>query len=149
MEASAKAFYDMLSSAHKPIHDRIMSSQLDAIGRAMGFKSQFNLSREAFDGMLALFGSMLSEGHILPKIMYKSQKLLHALKMPYEQIYACLKGCVLFRKEHKDANYYPKCKSSKYLEVDAGDGQKRQLSIPMKILRYIPFIPRIQRLYMT
>jgi hypothetical protein len=65
--------------------------------------------------MLALFGGMLSEGHILPKSMYESQKLLRALKMPYEQIHACPKGCVLFRKEHKDANYCLKCKSSRYL----------------------------------
>ena len=34
--------------------------------------------------------------------------------------------------------------------MDAGDGQpKRQLTIPVKIVRYLPFIPRIQRLYMT
>jgi hypothetical protein len=94
-----------LSLAQKPLHDRTAVSQLDAIGRVMGFKSQFNLSREAFNGMLALFGSMLLEGHILPKSMYESQKLLCALKMSYEQIHACLKGRVLFRKEHKDANY--------------------------------------------
>jgi hypothetical protein len=55
--------------------------------------------------MLALFGDMLLEGHILPKSMYESQKLLCALKMSYEQIHACPKGRVLFRKEHKDANY--------------------------------------------
>jgi len=34
--------------------------------------------------------------------------------------------------------------------VDAGDGQsKRQLTIPVKIVRYLQFIQRIQRLYMT
>jgi hypothetical protein len=69
--------------------------------------------------------------------------------MPYEQIHAYPKGCILFRKEHKDANYCLKCESLRYLEVDSGEGQKRQLEIPVKILRYIPFIPRIQRLYMT
>ena len=42
-----------------------------------------------------------------------------------------------------------KCKSSRFLEVDSGDGQKRQLAIPVKILRYLPFMSRIQRLYMT
>jgi len=42
-----------------------------------------------------------------------------------------------------------KCESSRFLEVDSGDGQKRQLAIPVKILRYLPFIPRIQQLYMT
>ena len=37
-----------------------------------------------------------------------------------------------------------------FLEVDSGDSQpKRQLTIPVKIVRYLPFIPRIQRLYMT
>ena len=48
-----------------------------------------------------------------------------------------------------EAKYCVKCKSSRFLEVDSGDGQKRQLAIPVKILRYIPFILRIQRLYMT
>jgi hypothetical protein len=35
------------------------------------------------------------------------------------------------------------------MEVDSGDGQKRQLDIPLTILRHLPFIPRIQRLCMT
>jgi hypothetical protein len=69
--------------------------------------------------------------------------------MPYDQIHVCPKGCVLFRKEHKDANYCPKYKSSRYLEVDSGDGEKRQLTIPVKILQHLPFIPRIYRIYMT
>ena len=29
-------------------------------------------------------GSLLPDGHILPKSMYEAQKLLRALKMPYE-----------------------------------------------------------------
>ena len=38
---------------------------------------------------------------------------------------------------------------SRFLEVDSGDGQKRQLAILVKILWYLPFILRIQQLYMT
>ena len=38
-EEFAKAYYDMLSSAQKPLHEKIMVSQLDAIGRLMAFKS--------------------------------------------------------------------------------------------------------------
>ena len=75
--------------------------------------------------------------------------MLFRSKMTYEQIHACPKGCVLFRKEHTEAKYCPKCKSSRFMEVDSGDGQKRQLDIPVTILRHLPFIPRIQRLYMT
>ena len=93
--------------------------------------------------------SLLPEGHILPKNMYEAQKLLRALKMPYEQIHAYPKGCILFRKEHAEAKYYPKCESSRFVEVESGDGQKRQLAVPVKVLRYLPPIPRIQRLFMT
>jgi hypothetical protein len=73
----------------------------------MGLKSELNLSQEGFNKMLAVIGSLLSEGHILPKSMYESHKVLRALKMSYEQIHVCPKGCILFRKEHKDAKYCP------------------------------------------
>ncbi len=82
-------------------------------------------------------------------MMDRRGSLLRALKMTYEQIHACPKGCVLFRKEYAEAKYCPKCNSSRFMEVDSGDGQKRQLDIPLTILRHLPFIPRIQRLYMT
>jgi len=149
-EASTKAFYEMLEAAQKPLHGQTKVSQLDGIGRLMALKSQFGLSRDAFDSMLTVFESMLPEDHILPKTMYQATKILSALKMPYEQIHSCPNGCILFRKEHEAETYCPKCKASRFLEVDAGDGQpKRQLTIPVKIVRYLPFIQRIQRLYMT
>ena len=75
--------------------------------------------------MLIVIGTLLPEGHILPKSMYEAQKLLRALKMLYEQIHACLKGCILFRKEHAEAKYSPKCESSRFVEVETSDGQKR------------------------
>jgi hypothetical protein len=100
------------------------------------------MSREAFDGLLTVIGSLLLEDHVLPKSMYEAQKLLCALKMTYEQIHACPKGCMLFRKEYAKAKYCPKCKSYRFMEVDSGDGQKRQLHIPMTILHHLLFIPR-------
>ena len=108
----------------------------------MAFKSQYNMSRDAFDGLLTVIGSLLPDDHVLPKSMYEAQKLLRALKMTYEQIHACPKGCVLFRKEYAEAKYCPKCNSSRFMEVDSGDGQKRQLDIPLTILRHLPFVPR-------
>jgi hypothetical protein len=39
MEASAKAFYDMMFAEQKPLHSQTMVSQLDAIGRIMALKS--------------------------------------------------------------------------------------------------------------
>ena len=75
--------------------------------------------------------------------------MLRALKMPYEPIHACDHGCVLFREEHVEATHCPKCGSSRFVQQHHVDGRIEQLSIPVKILRYFPVIPRIQRLYMT
>ena len=74
----------MLATTQQPLHGHTKVSQLDAIGRLMAMKSQFTLSRDAFDVMLQIIDIMLTEGHILPKSMYETQKLLRALKMPYE-----------------------------------------------------------------
>jgi hypothetical protein len=123
-EPTAKAFYDMFDAPQKPLHGQTKVSQLDAIGRVMVFKSQYNMSRDAFDDLLTVIGSLLPVGHVLPKSMYEAHKLFRALKMTYEQIHACPKGCVLFRKEYAEAKYCPKSKSSRFMEVDSGDGQK-------------------------
>jgi hypothetical protein len=66
--------------------------------------------------------------------MYALVKILHALVMPYEQIHTCANGCVLFSKEHEEAKHYPKCKSSKYVEVDSSYVTKKQLDIPMVVV---------------
>jgi hypothetical protein len=69
-EPTAKAFYDMFNAAEKLIRSQTMVSQLDAIGRVMAFKSQYSMSRDAFDGLLMVIGRLLPEDHVLPKIMY-------------------------------------------------------------------------------
>jgi hypothetical protein len=55
---TTKAFYDMFDVAQKPIHGHTKVSQLDAIGHVMAFKSQYNMSRDAFDGLLTVIGSL-------------------------------------------------------------------------------------------
>jgi hypothetical protein len=42
-EATTKVFYDMFDAAQKPLHGKSKVSQLDAIGRIMMFKLQYNL----------------------------------------------------------------------------------------------------------
>src|SRR3990170_6768601 len=69
--------------------------------------------------------------------------------MPYEKIHACEKGCVLFRLQYEDLNYCPICNSSRYVVVDNGMGEKTQTKIPVNVLRYMPIVPRLQRLFMV
>jgi hypothetical protein len=94
-EPTVTVLYDMFDAVQKPLHDQTKVSQLDVIGRVMVFKSQYNMCRDTFDGLLTVVGSLLLDDHVLPKSMYEAQKLLRALKMTSEQIHACPKGYVL------------------------------------------------------
>jgi hypothetical protein len=69
--------------------------------------------------------------------------------MDYVKYDCCPKGCLLFWKEFADDKYCSKCGASRYLEVEGPDGQKTQTKVAVKILRYLLFIKRIQRLYMS
>jgi hypothetical protein len=128
-EEEAKLFYKMVDSAKTPLHNNTIVSQLDAIGRLLGVKSELNISRAGFNWLLVVVGSLLPKGHSLPTSMYESTTLFKPLKMSYEQIDACVNGCVLFRKEHTDATHCLKCQSSRFEEVPAGDGQMKQTDI--------------------
>ena len=125
MEESAKAFYEMLESSKRPLHEHTELCQLDAIAQVMALKAQFNLGRECYDAMMTLFGRFLPKGHVMPANLYQSDKILRVLKMPYEKIDACEKGCVLFRKEYAHLDYCPNCESCRYLVVDNDMGEKR------------------------
>jgi hypothetical protein len=70
-EPSAKAFLAMMESAQKLLHEKTTVSQLDAIGRLLGLKSQHNMTRACFDAMMAVIGGLLPEGHHLPSNMYE------------------------------------------------------------------------------
>ena len=60
-EPSAKAFLAMLELAQKFLHEKTIVSQLDAIGRLLGLKSQHNMTRACFDAMMAIIGDLLPE----------------------------------------------------------------------------------------
>ncbi len=99
--------------------------------------------------MMTLFGRFLPKCHVMRANLYQSDKILRVLKMPYEKIDACEKGCVLFRKEYAHLDYCTNCESCRYLVVDNGMGEKRHTKIAVSVLRYMPIAPRLQRLFMV
>src|SRR3954466_13376666 len=112
----------------------------------MALKAQFNLGTDCYNAITTLIGRFLPKDHVMPANPYQSDKILRALKMPYEKIHACENGCALFRLQYVDLNYCPICKSFRYVVVDNGMGEKTQSKIPVNVLRYMPIVPRLQRL---
>jgi hypothetical protein len=149
LEPTAQAFYTMLSASTQPLHAHTNISQLDAITRLLTVKSQFGVTIAAFDAFFSVFCSLLPQGHKLPPNLYEAKKFLKALSMPYEKIDVCPNNCMLFRKENMGKDHCDKCGECRNVEVQSSDGQKKQLPIAKKVLRYLPFIPRLQCLYMS
>jgi len=148
-EPVAKAFYDMMTAAKKPLYEGATISQLDAISQCLANKTQHNFTRDGFEANLRTTGNMLPKDHCLPKSLHETRRLMKGLNMDYQKIECCPKGCVLFWKQFADDKYCSICKASRYEEVTGKDGQVRQSKIPAAILRYLPFIKRIQRLYLS
>ena len=148
-EPTAKAFFDMMAAAKKPLYTGAKISQLDAISQCLAVKCQHNATRSHYEDSLRTTSNMLPEGHCLPKSFHETKKLMKELNMDYERIDCCPKGCVLFWKQFAGDKYCSVCGASRYEEVKGKDGQVRQSKVAKKILRYLPFIKRIQRLYMN
>ena len=101
-EPVAKAFYDMLKVAKKPLYAGARVSQLDAVAQCLADKTQHNFTRNGFEAALRTTGNLLPDGHCLPKSLHETRRLMKGLNMDYVKIECCPKGCVLFRKKFAD-----------------------------------------------
>ncbi|KAG8382621.1 hypothetical protein BUALT_Bualt05G0096500 [Buddleja alternifolia] len=86
---------------------------------------------------------MLPNGEKLPENLYKTKKQLSKLGLGYKKIDACENSCILYYKENKDRQECPVCFHPRYKPRKSG-GRKQ---VSFKVLRYLPLIPRLQRLY--
>ena len=147
--ADAKSFYDMLAASKERLHSFTSVAQLTAVARLMAIKSQHNLSAECINKLLSLFDDVLPENHKMPKNLYECKRLLSGLKMPYVKIDACINNCMIYYKEDANKEKCDFCEESRYIVVEESAHQGRQRKpIARKVLHYLPFIPRLQRLYM-
>ena len=84
----------------------------------------------------------------------KQKKILLGLGLHYIKIDACPSDCMLYTKEHANANECVVCgvsrwKSSDVHSTDEFNKSSKKKEIPTKVLRYFPLRPRLQRLYMS
>ena len=144
----AKEFYAMLSASQEPLHNFTQVSRLTAVTRLMGIKSQHNLSVECMDNLLTLLGDVLPQGHKMPSNLYECKRLLSGLKMPYHKIDICINNCMIYYKEDKHKEKYDFCQESRYVAIEEESLRRKRKPIPRKVMRYLPFIPRLQQMYM-
>ena len=87
----------------------------------------------------------------LSKDTYKAKKYMRDLGLGYEKMSACRKGCMLFWRENEKLDKCTSCNQSRWKDdVSHEDGSAKSLKKkPVKVLRWFPLIPRLQRLFMS
>ena len=75
---------------------------------------------------------------MLPSTYREAHQLLVHLGIEYNQIHACENDCILYRDNYKN---HQECKHKRY-RTDL-----QSATVPNKVLRHMPIIPRLQRMF--
>lgn len=148
----AKKFYRLLKDAQQVLYPGCTKfSKLSFLIKLLHLKCRHGWSNKSFSMLLQLLKDAFPEGETMPSSYYEARKIIQDLGLHYEKIDACPNNCILFWKEYANANQCVKCGASRWMfgmvEDNGTKGVRKK--IPMKILRYFPLKPRLQRLYMS
>ena len=87
---------------------------------------------------------VLPSDNVLPSSCEEAKKLLKMLGVDYISYHACPNDCILCRGEYA---YKEMCSKFGHDRYDKLKKKGKSHGPPFKILRHIPIIPRIQRIF--
>ena len=81
----------------------------------------------------------------------KLRKIVSDLGFNYEKIHACPNHCMLYRKENENYDFCKVCHTSRWKQQsnESNGEDNKDRNIPVKVVRYFPLKPRLQRLFMS
>ncbi|KAJ0592692.1 hypothetical protein HanHA300_Chr03g0088101 [Helianthus annuus] len=99
--------------------------------------------------LLEFLKDLLPKGNLLPKTTPQVKKLMADIGLGYEKIHACPNGCMLFWNDKEKDEVCSFCGSSRWKVHEANP--EHEVNPPkrkaLKILRWFPLKPRLQRLF--
>ncbi|XP_042379879.1 uncharacterized protein LOC121972257 [Zingiber officinale] len=142
--SEAQKFFDLLKDADEPLWNGCKNhTKLSAVTQLLNLKSEYNLPEACYDRLMSIIKSMLPESDNLPPNLYKTKKQLSNLGLGYKKIDACVNNCILYYEEYKDYKECPICFHPRYKPRKP----RVRKEVPFHVLRYLPLIPRLKRLY--
>lgn len=142
----AQKFIDLMESSKEPLYSNAEQTVLETVAEWLNIKSNHNMSQACYNDCMAAAKRMLPKDNKMVGSFYDTKKLVGRLGLSYEKIDACKNHCMLFYKEDEDKTSCHICGQSRYKPQRRGSA-KRKTNVPWKVLRYMPLIPRLQRLY--
>ncbi|XP_019263792.1 PREDICTED: uncharacterized protein LOC109241509 [Nicotiana attenuata] len=147
LSEDAKRFFRLLEEGKQELYPGCETfTKLSFTIRLYVFKSLHGLSNVAFSDMLELLKEAFPFAQ-LPESFNKARNMIKDLGLHYEKIHACPNDCMLFWKDNAKADSCFVCGASRWKVVDASLTNTSS-KIPVKVLRYFPLKPRLQRIFM-
>ncbi|XP_017972836.1 PREDICTED: uncharacterized protein LOC108661342 [Theobroma cacao] len=145
---NASSFYSLLSNVEEPLWVGCTKhTTLSAVSQLLNVKAEYNLSESCFDQLLEIIKNMLPSDENLLIDFYRMKKKVAKLGFGYIKIDACKNNCMLFYERLATFEHCQVCGHPRYKQRNSS--VRRHKKIPYKILRYLPLISRLQRLYMS
>jgi len=119
--------------------------------RLYSIKCMGSWSNISFSMLLEFVNELMHPDASLPKDIYEAKKYLRDLGLEYEKISACRKGCMLFWRENEKLDKCTFCNESRWKDdlTNEHGSTKSSKKKPVKVLRWFPLIPMLQRLFMS
>ncbi|XP_056695544.1 uncharacterized protein [Spinacia oleracea] len=131
-------------------------SKLSFLLHLFHLKCMNHWSIESFNMLLKLILDAFPQILDFPSYYYYSKKMIKELGLGYEKIDACPNNCMLYWGEFLEKDKCHVCGTSRWkrtkgMSGDVSDGDTNTLkrSVPAKVMRYFPLIPRLKRIYMS
>ena len=131
---------EWLQHSQVPLYTGSKISTLACVLVLLNLAHIHNVSNSFMDKLLSFLRlDILPTSNGLPKNRYEARRFIDCLGLSFNTIHCCRNGCVLFWKHQSDLSTCPKCGFSRYVT--------RSNSVPVKVLRHFPLIPRLLRMY--
>ncbi|XP_057247444.1 uncharacterized protein LOC104882960 [Beta vulgaris subsp. vulgaris] len=150
----AKTFYKLMEDLELLLYPGCKNfSKLSFLLKLFHIKCLGGITDKSLSMILDLFKEALPENNTLPESFYEAQKTVKKLSLNSIKIDACPNNCMLFWKEHANADECMKCHASRWKKKEQGNGnpttEPNPKKLPCQTMRYFPLIPRLQRMFMS
>ena len=143
MQAGGPSVAAMNVESTTPLFCGSNVSKLDATLMLMNVCRTHKATNACISELLHLFSKViLPSPNSLPGSEGVATNMLRRLGLKYDAIDACKNGCVLFRGEYAEMETCPLCNAPRFKRVGMS-------SVPNKVLRHFPLIPRLRRMFST
>ncbi|GMJ12295.1 hypothetical protein HRI_004898700 [Hibiscus trionum] len=149
----AVKFYNLLNEMNEQLYEGSKYSKLSFCICLFHLKCLGGWTGNSFTQLLEFLGEMFPFAKI-PQSSKDMKKVIKDLGLGYEKIHSCPNDCMLYWGDRKNQESCHVCGKSRWMNKDVenvseDEVEARSRKKPVKILRYFPLIPRLQRLFMS